>query len=153
MLSLVGQGKKSVTRSIIVMENLFYGRSIPGGLKFDLKGKTREKVEQDGGGALEENDIVLLDSDLLRHTKGFPIGLDEHSKRNLNVGVAHDTTFLTTINVVDYSILMGIDEERGELVLGIIDYVRSVTHSYTPYTPCIPVLPPRVARCHQWWYI
>lgn len=32
--------------------------------------------------------------------------------------------FLAFINVLDYSILVGIDEEKNELVVGIIDYMR-----------------------------
>lgn len=32
--------------------------------------------------------------------------------------------FLSIINVLDYSILVGIDEERMELVVGIIDFMR-----------------------------
>jgi 1-phosphatidylinositol-3-phosphate 5-kinase len=36
----------------------------------------------------------------------------------------NDTLFLSIINVVDYSILVGMDEQRNELVVGIIDYMR-----------------------------
>lgn len=35
-----------------------------------------------------------------------------------------DTLFLSIINVLDYSILVGIDEEKMELVVGIIDFMR-----------------------------
>lgn len=35
-----------------------------------------------------------------------------------------DTLFLSIINVLDYSILVGIDEENMELVVGIIDFMR-----------------------------
>jgi 1-phosphatidylinositol-3-phosphate 5-kinase len=35
-----------------------------------------------------------------------------------------DTLFLSIINVLDYSILVGIDEEKNELVVGIIDFMR-----------------------------
>ncbi len=38
--------------------------------------------------------------------------------------VVKDTLFLSIINVLDYSILVGIDEEKNELVVGIIDYMR-----------------------------
>jgi 1-phosphatidylinositol-3-phosphate 5-kinase len=36
----------------------------------------------------------------------------------------NDTLFLSIINIVDYSILVGIDEDTNELVVGIIDYMR-----------------------------
>ena len=38
--------------------------------------------------------------------------------------ISQDTLFLSIINVIDYSILVGIDEERMELVVGIIDFMR-----------------------------
>ena len=34
------------------------------------------------------------------------------------------TLFLSLINVVDYSILVGLDDDSTELVVGIIDYMR-----------------------------
>lgn len=36
----------------------------------------------------------------------------------------NDTLFLSIINIVDYSILVGIDEDTHEIVVGIIDYMR-----------------------------
>ena len=35
-----------------------------------------------------------------------------------------DTLFLSIINVLDYSILVGVDEDTMELVVGIIDFMR-----------------------------
>ncbi len=32
------------------------------------------------------------------------------------------------MEVVDYSILMGVDPQNGKLVMGIIDYVRAGVH-------------------------
>ena len=34
---------------------------------------------------------------------------------------------LQSINVMDYSLLVGVDDERQELVFGIIDYLRQYT--------------------------
>ena len=36
----------------------------------------------------------------------------------------NDTLFLSIVNVVDYSILVGVDESTHEVVIGIIDYMR-----------------------------
>ena len=41
--------------------------------------------------------------------------------------VQNDTLFLSIINVVDYSILAGFDENSHEVVVGIIDYMRQVS--------------------------
>ncbi len=38
----------------------------------------------------------------------------------------NDTLFLSIVNVVDYSILVGFDENSHEIVVGIIDYMRQV---------------------------
>lgn len=35
--------------------------------------------------------------------------------------------FLQSIDVMDYSLLVGVDEEKHELVLGIIDFMRQYT--------------------------
>lgn len=37
-----------------------------------------------------------------------------------------DTGFLAGLGVMDYSLLVGVDKARGELVLGVIDYCRQV---------------------------
>ena len=35
--------------------------------------------------------------------------------------------FLQSVDVMDYSLLVGVDDERKELVLGIIDFMRQYT--------------------------
>ena len=37
-----------------------------------------------------------------------------------------DTSFLAGLGVMDYSLLVGVDKARGELVVGVIDYIRQV---------------------------
>ena len=39
----------------------------------------------------------------------------------------NDTLFLSKLNVMDYSLLVGIDEEKHELVVGIVDFIRTFT--------------------------
>ncbi|CAN0170953.1 unnamed protein product, partial [Ectocarpus sp. 8 AP-2014] len=41
-----------------------------------------------------------------------------------HTAILNDTLFLNIVNIVDYSIVVGLDEERRELVVGIIDYMR-----------------------------
>lgn len=94
---------------------------------------------------------TLLDGDFQEFTHGRPMPLNDRAKALfhmsiLNVSVAdgslfryamwvyvapvlfymctQDTLFLSIINVLDYSILVGIDEENMELVVGIIDFMR-----------------------------
>jgi hypothetical protein len=57
-------------------------------------------------------------------SKGQPLPLHDRAKEYFNRAVLNDTLFLSIINVVDYSILVGMDENKKELVVGIIDYMR-----------------------------
>ena len=52
------------------------------------------------------------------------VNFQESSKTLLNIGIINDTLFLSIVNVVDYSLLVGVNEETKELVVGIIDYFR-----------------------------
>lgn len=112
--------RSRTTRYLIVMENLFYGRNIPARLTFDLKGKSRSQKAQAEGA----DDTVLLDADLLKYTHGHPLALSESAKRRLNWSVLHDTELLAQIKVVDYSLLVGLDPKTGDLLIGVIDYLR-----------------------------
>lgn len=48
--------------------------------------------------------------------------LHPRSKLILKQALEKDTAFMKDANVIDYSLLVGIDEEKGELVLGLVDY-------------------------------
>ena len=117
---VVSSPSRKTTKYLIVMENLFHGRKIPRHLVFDLKGKERRNRK-----ATATNSQVRLDTDLFDYTRGYPLPLTEPAKRWVNFSVLNDTEFLSEINVMDYSILVGIDEANAEIVIGIIDYVRS----------------------------
>jgi hypothetical protein len=56
-----------------------------------------------------------------------PLFAREHSKRLLRQSVYNDTLFLAKQNVMDYSLMIAIDENRKELVVGIIDCIRTYT--------------------------
>mmetsp|Transcript_9237 Transcript_9237/g.17384 ORF Transcript_9237/g.17384 Transcript_9237/m.17384 type:complete len:2047 (+) Transcript_9237:105-6245(+) len=67
---------------------------------------------------------TLLDGDFLEFTSGRPLPLTDRAKAAFHMSILNDTLFLSIINVLDYSILVGIDEEKNELVVGIIDFMR-----------------------------
>ncbi|KAF7716843.1 Uncharacterized protein PECH_006978 [Penicillium ucsense] len=106
---------------LLLMENLFYDRA-PNRL-FDLKGSMRNrKVESTG-----EQDEVLLDENMVDFIYETPLFAREHSKKLLSQSVWNDTLFLGRQNVMDYSLMIAIDEKRSELVVGIIDCIRTYT--------------------------
>ncbi|KAF9502172.1 hypothetical protein BDN71DRAFT_13186 [Pleurotus eryngii] len=112
---------KSTQMNLLVMENLFYDRRFA--KIYDLKGSTRNRHVQSTG---KENE-VLLDENLVETAHLAPFYLREHSKRILRGALYNDTKFLADTNVMDYSLVVGIDKESNELVVGIVDYIRTYT--------------------------
>lgn len=49
-----------------------------------------------------------------------PFYLREHSKRILRGALYNDSKFLADINVMDYSLIVGVDGKTNELVVGIV---------------------------------
>eukprot|EP01084_Bolivina_argentea_P093144 167549_1 len=74
----------------------------------------------------------MLDQNFIEFMKGFPMTLKDESKQHLHKAIHNDTLFLCRSNVIDYSLLVGINEsandddgnKKNELVVGIIDYLR-----------------------------
>ncbi|CAN1317714.1 Putative 1-phosphatidylinositol-3-phosphate 5-kinase FAB1C [Linum perenne] len=113
---------------LMVMENLFFRRTIS--RVYDLKGSARSRYNPDSSG-------VLLDMNLVEELRTEPIFLGSKAKRSLERAIWNDTSFLAvsfvkawsllSVDVMDYSLLVGVDEEKKELVLGIIDFMRQYT--------------------------
>lgn len=107
----------------MVMRNLFHERNIS--QRFDLKGSMRNRLVETNDP--DNTEHVLMDENLLRITCEHPLLIHAKSKKILNEAIDNDSRFLTSISVMDYSLLVGVDKENKELVLGIIDYVRPFT--------------------------
>ncbi|KAI5290244.1 1-phosphatidylinositol-3-phosphate 5-kinase [Ascosphaera aggregata] len=106
---------------LLLMENLFYDRT-PTRI-FDLKGSMRNrKVESTG-----KRDEVLLDENMVEFIFENPLFTRSHSKKLLNQSVWNDTLFLVRQNVMDYSLMLAIDGPKKEVVVGIIDCIRTYT--------------------------
>ncbi|XP_055381749.1 putative 1-phosphatidylinositol 3-phosphate 5-kinase [Condylostylus longicornis] len=110
-------------KCLLVMENLFYDCDIKN--KFDLKGSERNRLvdptNQNGG------EIVLLDENLIQMSWSKPLYILSHSKTILKEAINRDSSFLEKNDVMDYSLLVGLDNGNKVLVLGIIDYIRTFT--------------------------
>ncbi|ODQ73775.1 hypothetical protein LIPSTDRAFT_37495, partial [Lipomyces starkeyi NRRL Y-11557] len=112
---------KSMKMDIIVMENLFYDRKLS--RIFDLKGSMRNRHVEQTGKANE----VLLDENMVEYIFESPLFVREYSKKILRASLWNDTLFLAKMNVMDYSLVIAIDPERHQLVVGIIDCLRTFT--------------------------
>ncbi|KAG9141024.1 hypothetical protein Leryth_012606 [Lithospermum erythrorhizon] len=115
------KGGKELKMDLLVMENLLFGRNLT--RLYDLKGSSRSRYNADSSGSNK----VLLDQNLIEAMPTSPIFVGNKAKRLLERAVWNDTAFLASVDVMDYSLLVGIDEERHELVLGIIDFMRQYT--------------------------
>ncbi|KAK3702922.1 Mitochondrial distribution and morphology protein 12 [Vermiconidia calcicola] len=106
---------------LLVMENLFYERNP--NRRFDLKGSMRNrKIETTG-----QPDEVLLDENLVETIFESPLFVREHARKLLQASVWNDTMWLCKQNVMDYSLMAGFDDQRKELIVGIIDCIRTYT--------------------------
>lgn len=81
------KGGKETKMDLIVMENLFYGRSIS--RVYDLKGSVRSRYNSD-----TKANKVLLDLNFLESLQTKPIFLGSKAKRSLERAVWNDTSFL-----------------------------------------------------------
>ncbi|ESP03190.1 hypothetical protein LOTGIDRAFT_137860 [Lottia gigantea] len=110
-------------QDLLVVENLFYNRKIS--QKFDLKGSMRNRLVNTSG--KREEELVLLDENLLKLSVDSPLYIRPHSKTVLKTAITSDSQFLSNNLVMDYSLIVGLDEINQELVVGIIDYIRTFT--------------------------
>nr|CAD1822562.1 unnamed protein product [Ananas comosus var. bracteatus] len=115
------KGGKESRMDVLVMENLLFGRHVT--RLYDLKGSSRSRYNPDSSG----NNKVLLDQNLIESMPTSPIFVGNKAKRLLERAVWNDTAFLASVDVMDYSLLVGVDDEKHELVLGIIDFMRQYT--------------------------
>ena len=105
----------------LIMENLFYNRITT--RIFDLKGSMRNRhVKQTG----HENE-VLLDENMIEYIFESPVFVKEQLKKLLKGSLFNDTAFLSEMDVMDYSLVVGLDDTSAKLYVGIIDWLRTFT--------------------------
>ncbi|KAG2580949.1 hypothetical protein PVAP13_6KG005200 [Panicum virgatum] len=112
---------KEVKIDLMVMENLLFGHNIS--RIYDLKGATFSRRVTDSN----DRDTVYLDQNYVEDMGVSPIYIGGRTKHLLQRAIWNDTSFLTSVNVMDYSLLVGVDKQKHELVFGIIDYLRQYT--------------------------
>ncbi|KAG0085425.1 1-phosphatidylinositol-3-phosphate 5-kinase [Podila epicladia] len=112
---------RSMNMDVLIMENLFYDRK---NLQiYDLKGSRRNRFVQPSG---KENE-VLLDENFIEFMSESPFFIREHAKLQLSESLANDSLFLQQFNIMDYSLLVAVGDQKQELVVGIVDFIRPFT--------------------------
>ena len=67
---------------------------------------------------------VLLDDNLMELTHQLPLPLSSTSASLCKMAFNNDTLFLSSLHVIDYSCLLGLNTATRHAVFGIIDYCR-----------------------------
>ncbi|KAG0232821.1 1-phosphatidylinositol-3-phosphate 5-kinase [Actinomortierella wolfii] len=112
---------RTMNMDVLIMENLFYDRK---NLQvYDLKGSRRNRYVQPSG---RENE-VLLDENFIQFMSESPFFIREHAKAQLSESLANDSLFLQRFNIMDYSLLVAVDDDNQELIVGIVDFIRPFT--------------------------
>ena len=71
-----------------------------------------------------ENKKMILDQHMTSVIQEDPIITRPHSKHVLMEAIERDGKFLSDNGRIDYSLLIGLDDSRSEMVVGIVDYLR-----------------------------
>nr|XP_019049347.1 hypothetical protein I302_03133 [Kwoniella bestiolae CBS 10118]OCF28277.1 hypothetical protein I302_03133 [Kwoniella bestiolae CBS 10118] len=113
---------------LLVMENLFYKQTIS--RTYDLKGIEGRKVHKfktvEGDTKVEiKPEMTLFDGEWLEGLQRGLVLLQPHAKRILQEAISLDTKFLSSQSIMDYSLLIGVDEGKHELVVGLVDAIGS----------------------------
>uniref|UniRef100_A0A914YUS2 1-phosphatidylinositol-3-phosphate 5-kinase n=1 Tax=Panagrolaimus superbus TaxID=310955 RepID=A0A914YUS2_9BILA len=144
------QDNQEFKMDLLVMEFLFYRRKVK--QLWDLKGSLRNRYASPKASA-----PVLLDENLVQDLWGNQIYIHTHSKAALNQAMANDSHFLTSLDIMDYSLLAGVSEDTDEVMIGIVDYMRTFTldkklESFVKTalpTPHLPTIVSPAAYCRR----
>eukprot|EP00817_Percolomonadidae_sp_ATCC50343_P007771 CAMPEP_0117432708 /NCGR_PEP_ID=MMETSP0758-20121206/12147_1 /TAXON_ID=63605 /ORGANISM="Percolomonas cosmopolitus, Strain AE-1 (ATCC 50343)" /LENGTH=384 /DNA_ID=CAMNT_0005222797 /DNA_START=1522 /DNA_END=2672 /DNA_ORIENTATION=+ len=119
-ISISTKRGKTVKRNYIVMENLTYNRYV--NVVYDLKGSERNRFQKNIS-------ATQLDENLRKHMYegSRSLHVTEHDKDEFTDSINSDTHFLSELEIMDYSLLVCVDDESCSLYVGIIDYVRQYT--------------------------
>jgi len=96
--------KSTHSQWLLVQENLFFGHDVV--RMCDLKGAQRHRAGDDP-------DDTVVDEHLFQLNGGYPLLLSEAAKAQLTRALWNDTLFLSSINVMDYSLLVGMVQRAG----------------------------------------
>ncbi|KAI0314043.1 hypothetical protein OF83DRAFT_1138748, partial [Amylostereum chailletii] len=111
---------------LLVMENLFYNQNVS--KTFDLKGIQGRKVKATPG---QSPSKTLFDGEWIEGQERALTLVHPHSKVILREGLRSDCDFLAKSNIMDYSLLLGIDETEKEISCGLVDTIGSYTFAKT----------------------
>ncbi|KZT58410.1 hypothetical protein CALCODRAFT_468352 [Calocera cornea HHB12733] len=101
---------------VLVMENLFYKQRTD--RQYDLKGIEGRRVK-----ALDKK--TFFDVEFLESQKRAPVYVTPHSRLVVREAIRSDAAFLTSANIMDYSMLLGVDDQDHTIACGLVDTIGS----------------------------
>lgn len=106
----------------MVMENLFYMLKNENLIIYDLKGSEKNRFAK-------KNKLgqTLLDTNFKIERNNEPLALLDKDYQFFKKACENDANFLSEHNLIDYSLLIIIDENSSKIRMGIIDYLRIYT--------------------------
>jgi hypothetical protein len=109
----------------MAMENLFFGVE-PDAKKrvYDLKGSESNRYAK-------PHKTVMLDTNFKLDQNGEPLSISIKDSKWVMEAIENDTTFLADNNVIDYSMLLIVNEDSSILRMGIIDY--AILYTFVKY--------------------
>ncbi|KII84857.1 hypothetical protein PLICRDRAFT_167256 [Plicaturopsis crispa FD-325 SS-3] len=121
-------GTTQAKADLLIMENLFYDQKIS--KTFDLKGIPGRKVKA-GPTGVETGSKTLFDGEWIEGQQRTLTLVHPHSQVVLREAIRRDCEFLAQSNIMDYSLLLGIDAERKQIACGLVDTIGSYTFAKT----------------------
>ncbi|KAH8833483.1 hypothetical protein DL96DRAFT_1457068 [Flagelloscypha sp. PMI_526] len=113
---------------LLIMENLFYEQHIT--KTFDMKGIRGRRVKPSSTSKAPQS-RTLFDGDWIDSQKVELMFIRPHSKHVLREALKGDADFLARSNIMDYSLLLGIDEEQKRMSCGLVDTIGVYTFAKT----------------------
>jgi len=95
---------------------------------FDLKGIQGRKVK---AAKLAQLSKTLFDGEWIEGQQKTLMLVRPHSKEVLRASIRSDADFLSKSNIMDYSLLVGVDEEQKQIACGLVDTIGSYTFAKT----------------------
>ncbi|KAJ3730406.1 hypothetical protein C8R42DRAFT_6170 [Lentinula raphanica] len=114
---------------LLVMENLFFEQKID--KAFDLKGIQGRKVKAGTDSTAGHKSKTLFDGEWIEGQQQTLTLVRPHSKAVLREAIKSDADFLSKSNIMDYSLLLGVDIERKQIACGLVDTIGSYTFAKT----------------------
>lgn len=102
----------------VIMENVFF--EYQSDLMYDIKGCMRKNIK------ISDSNI-FDDSQIIQNLCKNPIFVEHKFLSNIHHTLKRDTRFLEENFVIDYSLIVGIDNSKMEIKMAIIDYLRKYT--------------------------